>query len=156
MIQRTDHLRNLDRGPVEIDPASASWSVSAGIDFAICEILYFRREALGFDRFNKRRETLDGSGETFCIQTERCFVGINLKRIAHHNIASINTSSDHVPCNAMLRFAIQQRPDWDVQTRVDRQRPIVEIDRSLARQCQHVLRDQRQVRDAEQPVNRDI
>ena len=60
-----------------------------------------------------------------------------------------------VPRDAVRRLVAEDRPARDVEPRVARQGPVVEVDGQAAHQAEHLDRDHREVRDARQVVEFD-
>ena len=67
-------------------------------------------------------------------------------------VALVDAGFHHVPADAVVGFAVEQSPDGRVETGHARQGAVVEVDRALGGQGQHVVGDDREVGDAEEPV----
>ena len=90
----------------------------------------------------------------FRVQGERGFLGGDGKPHLLQNIPLIHPLGHDVPGHAMLSFLVEQSPGGDVQPRVVGQRSVVEVDRASARQRENGRRYYREIRHAEEVIER--
>ena len=94
-------------------------------------------------------KALHPCGVAFGIEAEGRLVRRNLYQLLSQQIAFIHATLDHVPADAMLRLAVDDRPCGRVQARIARQRPVMEVNSAFGGQRQNRLRDDAQVCDAQ-------
>ena len=90
----------------------------------------------------------------FRVQGERSFLGGNGESHLLQDVPLIHPLGHDVPGHAMLSFLVEQSPGGDIQPRVVGQRSVVEVDRASARQRENRRRYYREIRHAEEVIER--
>ena len=121
---------------------------------ALRRVLRRARLAARGELVDQLAEGLEPGLETLRVERQRRLVRRDLDRARLEHVALVHARRHDVPGDAVPRLARHQRPGRRVEPRVARQRPVVEVDRGLLRQREQLLGQDREVRDAEEEVER--
>ncbi len=152
VVERTHQGHDLVRGAAQVDAGAAGRPVQAGVVTALAQVLLAALGAGAVQVVQQVAEAVDGGLVAACVQRQRGFAVGHVEQALLHDVAFVNAAFDHVPGDAVLLLLLQDGPHRCVQAGMARQRTVVEVDGAALGLVQHRLRNDRQVGDAEQPV----
>ena len=151
MVQRPDQRQHRACGLGQVDPGVGA--LVAGKVGPLGQILFARRRVI-HQRLDDTGKCVHCCGIAFGIQRQGGFARGDVEQRLFDNVAFVNAALNHMPCDPVARFAVEQRPDRGIQPGIAWQGAVVEIDRALCGAGQQSLRNNLQIGDAEQPVKR--
>ena len=87
------------------------------------------------------------------VQRQRCVFRGNRHAALDKDVAGINSAIDQVPGHTMAGLAIQDCPDWGIQTSVLGQRSIMKIHGTFFAQRQNIRAKDFQIGNAQDPID---
>jgi hypothetical protein len=127
-------------------------SLVLAVILALRAVLRGALRGVGRQLADELAKALHAGFEALGIDGERRLPRGDFERALLEHVALVDAGCHQVPTDAVARFSLDQCPRGRIEARITWQRAIVEVDGRTSWKREHIIRENRQVRDREQVV----